>query len=177
MLDVLLAPVFDRTYYFLEQPIQGTDDIQQHSELRRAYFSLLLSICNAGMQSVFLSTSKCSAVRRFPSLSVQTYPLRVIPGNAPRLENLLQSLPHYLTNGALLLDQKFGYAVVNKLVAEWVVPLTPPPAPAVTPVSALPQYKDFVYEHLIRVSLELPVQVSFDYGDAQAYVVRSACLL
>lgn len=55
MLDVLLAPVFDRVYYFLEQPITGTDDIHQHSELRRAYFSLLLSIANANMQSVFTS--------------------------------------------------------------------------------------------------------------------------
>ena len=56
MLDVLLIPVFDRTYHFLEQPITGTDDIQQHSELRRAYFTLLLSISTAGMQSVYFSS-------------------------------------------------------------------------------------------------------------------------
>lgn len=58
MLDVLLAPVFDRVYHFLEQPVTGTDDIQQHSELRRAYFNLLLSIASANMQSVFTSPRK-----------------------------------------------------------------------------------------------------------------------
>lgn len=60
MLDLLLIPVFDRVYYFLEQPITGTDDIHQHSELRRAYFGLLLSIASANMQSVFASPSKIS---------------------------------------------------------------------------------------------------------------------
>ena len=55
MLDMLLIPVLDRVYYYLELPITGTDDIQQHSELRRAYFTLMLSIASAGMSSVFFS--------------------------------------------------------------------------------------------------------------------------
>lgn len=59
MLDVLITPVFDRVYYFLEQPVTGTDDIHQLSELRRAYFNLLLSIANANMQSVFTTPSQC----------------------------------------------------------------------------------------------------------------------
>ena len=56
MLDLLLASVCDRTYFFLEQPVTGTDDIQQHSELRRAYFTLLMSICTALMSDVFYSS-------------------------------------------------------------------------------------------------------------------------
>lgn len=59
MLDLLIAPVFDRVYYFLEQPLTGTDDIQQHSELCRAYFSLLLSISSAAMQDVLISSREC----------------------------------------------------------------------------------------------------------------------
>jgi exportin-T len=61
MLDVLIGPVFDRVYFFLEQPVTGTDDIQQHSELRRAYFNVVLSIANANMHSVFFSPSRFPA--------------------------------------------------------------------------------------------------------------------
>lgn len=58
MLDMLLAPVLERVYHYLEMPITGTDDIQLHSELRRAYFNLMLSIASAGMSSVFFSERK-----------------------------------------------------------------------------------------------------------------------
>lgn len=61
---MLLAPVFDRTYFFLEQPVTGTDDIQQHSELRRAYFGLLLSIANANMHAIFASPRKFKSPRK-----------------------------------------------------------------------------------------------------------------
>lgn len=63
MLDLLLGPVFDRVYYFLEQPVTGTDDIQQHSELRRAYFTLLLSTSNANMEGVFASEREFAMTR------------------------------------------------------------------------------------------------------------------
>lgn len=58
MLDMLLAPVLERVYHYLEMPVTGTDDIQQHSELRRAYFTLMLSIASAGMSNVFFSERK-----------------------------------------------------------------------------------------------------------------------
>lgn len=142
MLDVLLIPVFDRTYHFLEQPITGTDDIQQHSELRRAYFTLLLSISTAGMQSVYFSSR-----------------------NAPRLDSLLNSIPHYLSNGALLQDQKVGFGVVVRMTSEWVKPLQS------TEPSVLPEFKDFIYQRLVPLAMELPVRVNFDYSDAAAYQV------
>jgi len=166
MLDVLLGPVFDRTYLFLEQPVTGTDDIQQHSELRRAYFALMLSISNAGMQDVFFSARASCYFHILQKADL------LLTGNAPRLENLLQSVPHYLSNGALLLDQKAGFQVINKLTAAWVKPLSDPqPSP-------LPQFKDFVYGNVVKLGMELPVRTNFDYGDAQAYLVSFfSCLL
>lgn len=50
-------PVFNRIFYFLKLPITGTDDTVLHSQLRRAYFSLILAIANANLQQVFYSQS------------------------------------------------------------------------------------------------------------------------
>lgn len=91
-----------------------------------------------------------------------------VTGNAPRLEQLLGSIPHYIGNGALLVDQKVGFAVVNRLIQTWV------PASSATngaSDSGLPQFKDFVYERLVPLGLQLPVRQDFDYSDAQAYQV------
>lgn len=63
ILDTLLMPVFNRVFYFLKLPITGTDDTVQHSVLRRAYFSLLLSITGANLQQVFYSDSASSHSR------------------------------------------------------------------------------------------------------------------
>ena len=38
-------------------------------------------------------------------------------------------------------------------------------------VSSLPQFKDFVYERVVPLGMELPVRTNFDYSDAQAYQV------
>ena len=157
---MLLAPVLDRVYYYLEMPVTGTDDIQQQSELRRAYFTLMLSIASAGMSNVFFSERK----RPRSSLQCRRLTLHTI-GNAPRLENLLNSIPHYLANGALLPDLKVGFGVVNRLDQEWIKPAQS------TETSALPQFKDFIYERVVPLGMELPVRTNFDYSDAQAYQV------
>lgn len=88
--------------------------------------------------------------------------------NLPRLETLLSSIPHYIDVGGLLLDQKTGLAVINRLVQEWVKPKR------ASESSRLPQFKDFVYERVVRLGMELPVRQAFDYSDAQAYNVRDA---
>lgn len=90
-------------------------------------------------------------------------------GNTPRLEQLLGSVPHYISNGALLMDQKVGLAVINRLVQTWV-----PSSTATNGASefTLPQFKDFVYERIVPLGLQLPVRQDFDYSDAQAYQVR-----
>lgn len=62
ILDTLLMPVFNRVFYFLKLPITGTDDTFQHSQLRRAYFSLILAMAAANLQDVLYSESQSSTV-------------------------------------------------------------------------------------------------------------------
>ena len=80
----------------------------------------------------------------------------------------MSSIPHYVGNGALLMDQKVGLAVINRLVQTWVPSTTATNGAA---ESSLPQFKDFVYERIIPLGLQLPVRQDFDYSDAQSYQV------
>lgn len=65
ILDTLLLPVFNRVFYFLKLPITGTDDVVQHSTLRRAYFTLIISIVASNLQEVFYSPSAFFRFHRF----------------------------------------------------------------------------------------------------------------
>lgn len=66
ILDTLLLPLLTRVFSFLETPISGTDDVVQHSQLRRAYFNFILSITSANMQEVFYSDSGLPCRGRAP---------------------------------------------------------------------------------------------------------------
>lgn len=61
MLDTILGQVFAKVYSTLQQPVQGTDDELRQSELKRAYFNLILSITGAGYSRVFVSPRALSA--------------------------------------------------------------------------------------------------------------------
>jgi hypothetical protein len=128
-----------------------------------------ISCCRLRMQTCNLSsprqvspgfylTTRSRANARFPSI-----------GNAPRLEQLLGSVPHYINNGALLTDQKVGFAVINRLVQVWIPGSTATNGASQTD---LPEFKHFVYERVVPLGLQLPVRQDFDYSDAQAYQVR-----
>lgn len=94
----------------------------------------------------------------------------MITGNRPRLESLLNSIPHYLRNGALLGDQKVGFAVINRLLQVWVSPISQQ-SNGNGSSNTVPEFKQFVYERVVPLGLELPVRPDFDYSDAQAYQV------
>lgn len=73
-----------------------------------------------------------------------------------------------MSTNALLTDQKGGLTVINRLTPTWIKAVNS------TDVSALPQFKDFVYQRMVPLAMELPVRQAFDYSDAQAYQVRRA---
>ncbi|GAA5859251.1 hypothetical protein JCM8547_008938 [Rhodosporidiobolus lusitaniae] len=151
ILDTLLLPVFNRVFHFLQLPIAGTDDMVQHSTLRRAYFNFVLSICGAGLQEVFYSEK-----------------------NKAHLPSILQSIIHYITTDSLAPDQRYGFGVLNKLVLLWVDPLLLPGAPApaqpVTP-SPVPGFEQFLYTEAVKACFQVPMAQEFDYSDAQSVQV------
>ncbi|BGP35706.1 pre-tRNA nuclear export protein [Rhodotorula toruloides] len=151
ILDTLLLPVFNRVFHFLSQPISGTDDMIQHSELRRAYFNFILSIVSVNLQEVFYSEK-----------------------NKAHLQSILQSITHYIATDSLAPDQRYGFGVLNKLLQTWVETYRPPTAPPVTngaPPSPVPGFEQFLYERAVPLCFQLPLKPEFDYSDAQSFQV------
>ncbi|KAM0750236.1 Exportin-T [Meredithblackwellia eburnea MCA 4105] len=151
ILDTLLLPVFNRVFYFLKLPISGTDDMIQHSNLRRAYFSFILSITSANMQEVFYSEK-----------------------NKPHLQDVLQSITHYIATDSLAPDQRYGFLVLTKLLSIWVETYRPPTAPPAVngaPPSPVPGFEQFLYSHAVALCFKVPLMPSFDYSDAQSFQV------
>ncbi|KAG0654816.1 pre-tRNA nuclear export protein [Rhodotorula mucilaginosa] len=153
ILDTLLLPVVNRVFHFLSLPIAGTDDMVQHSTLRRAYFNFILSIAGANLQEVFYSEK-----------------------NKDHLQSILQSITHYIANDSLAPDQRYGFGVLNKLLLIWVDQYRPPTAPPLAngtapPPSPVPGFERFLYEQAVKLCFEVPLKADFDYSDAQSFQV------
>ncbi|BGP20360.1 hypothetical protein JCM10213_002332 [Rhodosporidiobolus nylandii] len=153
ILNTLLLPVFNRVFHFLQLPIAGTDDMVQHSALRRAYFNFILSVCGANLQEVFYSEK-----------------------NQAHLQSILQSIIHYISTDSLAPDQRYGFMVLNKLITLWVEPYRAPTAPPLPngtapPPSPVPGFEQFLYQNAIKICFEVPMKAEFDYSDAQSVQV------
>lgn len=189
ILDTLLLPVVNRVFHFLSLPIAGTDDMVQHSTLRRAYFNFILSIAGANLQEVFYSESTLSKQRvlirrRFfapipedPKLTVQASASLTRAENKDHLQSILQSITHYIANDSLAPDQRYGFGVLNKLLLIWVDQYRPPTAPPLAngtapPPSPVPGFERFLYEQAVKLCFEVPLKADFDYSDAQSFQVR-----
>ncbi|GAA6052810.1 hypothetical protein JCM3770_006263 [Rhodotorula araucariae] len=148
ILDTLLVPVFNRVFHFLQLPIAGTDDMVQHSALRRAYFGFIMSVCGAGLQEVFYSEK-----------------------NKAHLPSVLQSITHYVSHDALAPDQRYGFGVLNKFLQLWVEPAAAAAGAPAAPPSPVPGFERFLYDEAVKVCFEVPLQAGFDYSDAQSFQV------
>ena len=151
----------------------------QHSHLRRAYFNFILSICGAGLQEVFYSESASAVLllRLEPPRNNDADGTRAPAENKAHLPSILQSITHYISHDALAPDQRYGFGVLNKLLALWVEPYRAPTAPAPVPApppSPVPGFERFLYEEGVKVCFEVPLQADFDYSDAQSFQVRRA---
>ena len=118
-------------------------------------------------------TRKVSAALGFRAFDSWAYRCFVTE-NKPHLEDILQSIPHYIANDSLAPDQRFGFILLNKLLAIWVDPFRAPTAPPLAiplPLSPVPGFEQFLYSNVVKLCFEVPLKADFDYGDAQSFQV------
>lgn len=68
VLNTLLAPLLQRVFAGIAEPVTGTDDEIQHVELKREYLNFLLRILENGLESVLVSECKwlrCAVTQGF----------------------------------------------------------------------------------------------------------------
>lgn len=102
------------------------------------------------------------------------FPPSPIAENKAHLQDILQSVTHYINTDSLAPDQRFGFIVLNKLAGLWVEqyrPATAPPVANGAPPSPVPGFEQFLYSNAVKLCFEVPLKPSFDYSDAQSFQV------
>lgn len=113
----------------------------------------------------------------------------------PRLNSILQSVLHFVKEAGDPQTQKLAFSVLAKMVISWGVSesghLKGMPAKlskkgpgsakadkgkqpeATPPKSALPGFDQFIYESVVPILFEVPMNPAFNPGDGQCYLVMS----
>lgn len=141
VMDDMFYVLVNRIFSFLNQGVEGTDDLVQRAEMERAYFGLVNALLSAGLDSVLVSEK-----------------------NRPQLQPVLQSLVYYAENGDAL-TQRSAIGVLVRLVTLWAG------RPQGGSTTALPGFEQFMYDAILPLVFQVPCKPSFDAGDAQAQLV------
>lgn len=171
ILDELLRPLLERTFYFLNQDIAGTDDAVMRATLVRGYITFLSTLVGAGLDNVLRSER-----------------------NQGQLETVLQSFVFYASNSEPAVVRQIVNVLV-RLVNVWLEKTTPDSpkqtrggsggstggggdapngASASRTMAAqsnvLPGFESFAYKTLVPLIFEIPGKPGFDFGDAQSQI-------
>ncbi|WFD43309.1 pre-tRNA nuclear export protein [Malassezia psittaci] len=95
VMDDLFMVLVNRVFSFLNQGVQGTDDLLRRAETERAYFAFINTMLSAGLDSVLVSEK-----------------------NQQQLQSVLQSLVYYAENGEPM-TQRTAVGVLMRLVMLW----------------------------------------------------------
>ncbi|TPX64921.1 hypothetical protein SpCBS45565_g05557 [Spizellomyces sp. 'palustris'] len=170
IMNELIGPLMDRIFSSLNQPVDGTDDAFSLLELRKAYLNLLATIFNADMEGTLVTEA-----------------------NMPRLATVVQSVLHFVKESGDRTSQKLAFSVLTKMVLSWgasedtqingIDPKTYkkgiPGAKSdkakhtTQPKPPLPGFEQFIYENIVPILFEVPMNASFNPSDGQCYLVMS----
>jgi exportin-T len=153
ILDTLLTPFFQRVFTGLAEPISGTDDEIQLTELKREYLNFLLVVLQNDLAAVLVSST-----------------------NQPIFETIISTIEHFARDNADYSTARLALSVADRMVLTWGGPdisnslssntSTPPKPTAASPT--LPGFDDFMRSRFSPLSWALPSSGSFNAKDPQA---------
>ncbi|KAI8578810.1 hypothetical protein K450DRAFT_245632 [Umbelopsis ramanniana AG] len=146
VLDELLLPLVKRVFDFLNTSPSGTDEALLLSDLRKAYLTFITNLFNYELEGVLVSDT-----------------------NFPHLNMILQTILHFAKDNSDTSTQKMGFGIFLKMINSWIPSASPEAQNSTTtPVVGFSQY---IYESVLPVCFEVPMNVSFNIGDGQALLV------
>lgn len=157
VIDEMLRPLLERTFFFLNQEVAGTDDQFQRQHLIRGYVSFLSGLLGVGLDEVLRSNR-----------------------NQPQLETILQSLVFYASNTQASSIRPI-FNILTRLVLLWggrpedSSMENGAAAAAATLNKSISKpllgFENFIYKTLVGLIFEVPGKPDFDFTDAQTQIV------
>ncbi|KAF9294429.1 pre-tRNA nuclear export protein [Mortierella antarctica] len=163
ILNGLFFPLVQKVFFFLNQVPNGTDEAMALVELRKSYLAFLMGLFSSELEDVFITE-----------------------GNGQHLNLILQSVLHYAQDLSDVPVSRMAFGIILKAVNSWgsqgetpgstVAPLANGKAPlanGTAPKSKLeaPGFYQFMYEHILRITFEVPMKSNFDLADGQSMLV------
>lgn len=147
VLDEAMSPLFNRLFQLLGSPVDGTDDIINLAELRKAYLMFILTIFGNEHETVFVSTR-----------------------NQAAFESFINSVVHYASDTADASTQKIAFSVLREMLTAWCTRTVTPTAgddiPAQSSQGPLAGFDDFLHGTIIPLCFEVPAKPAFNLKDA-----------
>lgn len=153
VIDELLTPLLEKTFFFLNQEVAGTDDQLQRQQLIRGYVTFLSTLIGVGLDGVLRSDR-----------------------NQSQLETILQSLVYYAANTEAS-TVRYIFNIFTRVVLMWGGRPTEASGNTngtlgkLAGENPLPGFENFIYKTLVGLIFEIPGKPDFDFADAQTQIV------
>lgn len=146
VLDELLLPLVKRVFDFLNTSPSGTDEALLLVDLRKAYLTFLTNLFNYELEGVLVSDT-----------------------NFPHLNMILQTILHFAKDSSDTSTQKMAFGIFLKMINSWIPSASPEAQNGTT--TGVVGFSQYIYESVLPVCFEVPMNVSFNLGDGQALLV------
>lgn len=156
VIDELFTPLLERTFFFLNQEVAGTDDQVERQQVIRGYVGFLSMLINVNLDGVLRSSR-----------------------NQAQLQTILQSLVYYASNTEPSCVRQI-FNIFTKLVQLWGGASVESKGKIAGNGSALgkavigrplPGFDTFIYDTLVGLIFEIPGKPDFNFADAQTQIV------
>ncbi|KAL6715704.1 pre-tRNA nuclear export protein [Lecanora helva] len=149
ILNTLLSPFLQRVFAGIAEPVIGTDDEIQLTELKREYLGFLLVVLNNGLESVLVSEA-----------------------NQSTFTTVISTIEHFTKDIRDFQTAKLAFSVLSRMVLTWggsgsETSVNGVPLSQVSPHSKLPGFDRYMMTTFSPLCWAIPSNPNFDPKDAQ----------
>ncbi|KAG0225933.1 pre-tRNA nuclear export protein [Mortierella sp. GBA43] len=161
ILNGLLFPLVQKVFFFLNQVPNGTDEALALVELRKSYLAFLMGLFASELENVLVTQV-----------------------NGQHLSLILQSVLHYAQDMSDVPVSRMAFGILLRAVNSWgsqgdnsgvISPVNGSKSGSVSPDFSerleAPGFYQFMYEHILRITFEVPMKPTFDLQDGQSVLV------
>jgi len=164
ILNSLLTPFLQRVFAGIAEPVIGTDDEIQLTELKREYLGFLLVLLNNGLESVLISEGKLIIREKIIQFTNRI-------ANQPIFTTVISTIEHFVKDITDFQTAKLAFSVLTRMASTWgglgseasenEIPNTVPQQ------LKLPGFDDFMMTTFSPLCWAVPSNPNFDPKDAQ----------
>ncbi|GJJ75579.1 exportin-T [Entomortierella parvispora] len=182
ILDGLLFPLVQKVFFFLNQVPSGTDEAMALAELRKSYLAFLMGLFSSELENVLITETNSPHLDLImQSVLHYAQDMSDVPVSRMAFGILLKAVNSWggqgessaaaipsSTSAATIANG--GGGITKKTIASRINGSNGATGPNGEKMEA-PGFYQFMYEHILRITFEVPMKSNFDLADGQSVLV------